>query len=336
MSLIKSAMNFILVLAAISVGFGVSACQSSQNNNSGSVKSITIGTTISEVNSLIWIAQDQDYFAANGVDVAVKIYASGAAAIDGMLNHEVDMATGSEFAFAGEVLSQENIRTVGVINRSSVEYLVGRIDKEINNVADLKGKRIGVPLKSRPEFSLDRFLYLRGIDGDEATLVDVPVVQSVDALVSGKVDAVTAWQPYVGRIRDEMGDGLVVWPTQEDQPSYTLVMCTDEWQVENPELITRFLKSLVEAESYTSSHPEAAKAIIQEKSNYSETYMTDVWPDYHFLVSLDQSLIVAMEDQARWMISNDLTTEKQVPDFSHYIYEDALKAVKPEAVNIIR
>ena len=160
---------------------------------SGKVESITIGTTTSEVNSLILIAQDQGYFAGNGLNVTHKIYSSGLAAVDGMLNQEIDMATGSEFAFAGNVLSQKNIRTIGIISRSSTECLVGRVDKGIKSIPDLNGKRIGVPLKSRPEFSLDRFLYLRGIDASAVTLVNVPVNQSVDALVSGKVDAVTAW-----------------------------------------------------------------------------------------------------------------------------------------------
>jgi NitT/TauT family transport system substrate-binding protein len=61
-----------------------------------------------------------------------------------------------------------------------------------------------------------------------------------------------------------------------------------------------------------------------------------VWPQYTRSLSLDQPLITAMEDETRWMISNNLTTEKQVPDFLNYIYEDGLKAVKPEAVKIIR
>lgn len=43
-----------------------------------------------------------------------------------------------------------------------------------------------------------------------------------------------------------------------------------------------------------------------------------------------------MEDEARWMIKNNLTSEKQVPDCMNYVYVDGLKAVKPEAVNIIR
>jgi NitT/TauT family transport system substrate-binding protein len=61
-----------------------------------------------------------------------------------------------------------------------------------------------------------------------------------------------------------------------------------------------------------------------------------VWHENNFSLSLDQSLIVAMEDDARWMIKNKLTTEKQIPDFVNYIYVDGLKAVKPEAVKIIR
>jgi hypothetical protein len=42
-----------------------------------------------------------------------------------------------------------------------------------------------------------------------------------------------------------------------------------------------------------------------------------------------------MEDEARWMINNKLTAEKQVPDFAAYLYLDGLRAVKPGAVNII-
>ena len=50
---------------------------------------ITIGTTTSEVNSLILIAQDHGYFTSNGLTVTHKIYSSGLAAVDGMFKNEV-------------------------------------------------------------------------------------------------------------------------------------------------------------------------------------------------------------------------------------------------------
>ena len=82
--------------------------------------------------------------------------------------------------------------------------------------------------------------------------------------------------------------------------------------------------------------PAEARAIVQKRRNYEDPYMAAVWPSYQYSLSLGQSLITAMEDEARWMIKNYLIAEKRGPDFLNYIYEDALKAIKPEAVNIVR
>jgi NitT/TauT family transport system substrate-binding protein len=70
--------------------------------------------------------------------------------------------------------------------------------------------------------------------------------------------------------------------------------------------------------------------------NYDGAFTEAIWSENQFSLSLDQSLISAMEDEARWMIRNNLTNEKTVPDFGNYIYTDGLKAIRPEAVNIIR
>ena len=75
---------------------------------------------------------------------------------------------------------------------------------------------------------------------------------------------------------------------------------------------------------------------MQKRLSADTALVESIWSRDQFTVSLDQSLVVAMEDEARWMIKNMLTAEKEVPFFNDYIYEDALKAIKPEAVNIIR
>ncbi|MGE5838514.1 MAG: nitrate ABC transporter substrate-binding protein, partial [Deltaproteobacteria bacterium] len=74
----------------------------------------------------------------------------------------------------------------------------------------------------------------------------------------------------------------------------------------------------------------------RKQMNFDAAYVEIIWPRYQFALSLDQSLITAMEAEARWMIKNNLTNQRQVPDFLKYIYEDGLKAAKPEAVTIIR
>jgi NitT/TauT family transport system substrate-binding protein len=50
---------------------------------------------------------------------------------------------------------------------------------------------------------------------------------------------------------------------------------------------------------------------------------------------LEFSLVIAMNDEAHWIIHNDLSVEKEVPNFLDSIYLDGLEAVKPNAVNIV-
>ena len=106
------------------------------------------------------------------------------------------------------------------------------------------------------------------------------------------------------------------------------------WAAEHPDLIVRFLKALVQAENFNINHQDQAKAIVAKDLNHTSSYISSVWPDYQFSVTLDQSFILLMQDEARWLISNNLTTAS-MPNFLNYVYLDGLKAAKPEAVNII-
>ena len=64
--------------------------------------------------------------------------------------------------------------------------------------------------------------------------------------------------------------------------------------------------------------------------------MISHWDEFVFELSLDQSLLISLEDEARWAIKNNLTDKKEIPNFFNFIYTQALEEVKPEAVTIIR
>jgi NitT/TauT family transport system substrate-binding protein len=213
--------------------------------------------------------------------------------------------------------------------------LVGRKDRGIEEVLDLKGKRIGVALQTINEFYLSRFLELNGIDLGEVTLVDLKPAQFVDAIASGEVDALVAWQPYIHKIMDQQPD-IVIWPAQNHQEVFGLLVGRDEWLTGHGDTVERFIKSLEQAETFLLSHPDEARAIVQQWLGYDSEYIASVWLQHHFFLSLDYSLVVAMSDEAHWMIKNDLTTETVVPDFLDFIYTDGLDSVNPQAVTITR
>jgi len=305
---------------------------------SGKTESITVGYSPFESTALLWIAKDQHFLIWNGLNVTLRKYDTGVGSLDGMLNGETDITVGTtEFPLVGRAFQKARIRTIGSIDKSEFVYLVGRKDRGLEKVSDLKGKRVGTTLRTIAHFYLGRFLELHGMNMRDITLVDVKTpAEWVNAVVNGDIDAIATAQPYANSAKERLGANSVFWPAQSSQPQYGLVSSTEEWITKHPELVRRFLKSLAQAEEYFIRNPAEAKAIVQKRLNLDASYMETVWSQNQFSLSLDQSLIAAMEDEARWMIKNNLTTEKQIPDFMNYIYVDGLKAVKPEAVKIIR
>ena len=233
---------------------------------SGKMESITIAYSPFESTALLWIAEDQHFFSRNGLNVTLRKYDTGVGSLDGMLNGEADIAVGTtEFPLVGRAFQKARIRTIGSIDKSEFIYLVGRKDRGIEKVSDLKGKRVGTTLRTIAEFHLGRFLELHGMNMQDITLVDVKTpAEWVNAVVNGDIDAIATAQPYANSAKERLGANAVVWPAQSSQPQYALISSTDEWITKHPELVRRFLKSLAQAEEYAIRNPAEAKAIVQK------------------------------------------------------------------------
>ena len=215
-------------------------------------------------------------------------------------------------------------------------FIIWHPDDGIKTIQALKGKRIGVTLTTISEFYLGRTLDLNGMNIQQVTLVDTKAPDMEKAITGGEVDAVATWEPWVNQINQRLGKEVITTPLQSGQYAYWNLVSTSEWIKNHSDIIKRLIKALAQAEDYITSHENEAKAIVRKRMNFDDAYMEIIWQRYQFALSFEQSIVTAMEDEARWMIKNGLTTEKTVPNFTDYIYIDGLKTVKPETVNIIR
>jgi NitT/TauT family transport system substrate-binding protein len=320
---------FALVISMLA--FTAASCQP---GSADELETLTLGLPPLEQNALIYVAVKRGFFAENGLNVVIKDYDSGVTAIHGLLEKEVDLAVAAEFPVVRALMQQSPLHIIASSDKFENDYLIGRNDLGVEKVQDLKGRRIGVTLGSINEFYLARFLQLNGIAFHEVTPVDLKPPQFVGAIASGEVDALIAWQPYVQQIIEKQPD-IVVWRAQNNQSVYGLLVGRDEWLALHSTTAEQFLRALEQAEGYVLSSPEQAKEIVQEWLDYDSTYIASVWPQHHFSLSLDFSLVIAMNDEARWVIDHDLAVESEIPNFLDSIYMDGLQAVKPKAVNII-
>ncbi len=255
-------------------------------------ESITIGTPLNESSALIYIAEDRHFFAKNGLNVIVRDYDFGALALNGMLRGEVDIAVATEFPLVMKAFGKEKVRTIGSIGKFEFVYLIGRKDRGIEKISDLKGKRIATARKTIAEFHLGRYLNLHGMNFEEITFVDLQRSSATGGCRSkGKLDAIVTQQPYVASAAERLGANSVVWPVQSGQAMFSPMICRDEWITDHPELVTRLLNSLAQAEEYAMNHPVEAEAILQKRLNLNASYAKTVWLRNQFSLSLDQSLI---------------------------------------------
>jgi len=299
--------------------------------------SVVVAYSPFESGALFWIAKDRHFFEQNGINLTLKKYDSGAASLDAVVKGEADIAVGvAEFPLVGKALQNERVRAIGNIDKGEFIYLVARKDR-IRNVTDLKGMRVGTAAGTVAEFHLGRFLTLNGMTRQDINLIDVKTPAGwVNDVADGKIDAISTAQPYANAARDRLGTNALVWPLQSSQPLFALAVSSDDWIAQHPDLVRRFLRSLAQAEEYIHTHPTESRAIVQNQLNLDAGYMDTVWQQNQFSLTLDQSLVLAMEDEARWMIANNLTNATAVPDFRQYIYTDGMESVRPGSVNIIR
>jgi NitT/TauT family transport system substrate-binding protein len=332
MKKVVAAISIIIVI--VLVVLGVWYYMSSQPAYSGTPESITIGESPFDYSGLIYVAQDQGFFSDNGLNVTVQDYGSSVGAFNGMLSNNVDVALTSEYVIVGNAFSNDNISIIGCIDKYQSVYIIARKDLGIENVTDLNGKKIGLSEGTIGEFYLGRFLDLNRMSISNVTLVNMPTSQYEQAITNGSVDAVIT-AVYIDQIQEQLGDNAVLWPAQSGEDAFGVMTSRNDWIASHPGQLNRLLKSLDQAEQYTVDHPAEAEAIVQKSLNYSDSDMTSIWPNQQYSLTLDQSLVAAMEDEGRWMIANNLTTAKTIPDYDNYINTSGLENVDPESVGII-
>lgn len=280
------------------------------------------------------ITEERNLFSSNTIQINAKNYDTGAKLQEAVASGEVDLALLSEYALLNQILQKKDLSSIAVVQKSEFLVIIARQADGIAGIANLKGKRIGLARGTISEFYLGRTLNLNGVNIQDVTLVNLSQAQVGDALAKGEVNAALVYRVSTPQIQERVAE-TAVWPAQSGQPVFTMLVGRTDWITQHADLVKRLLKAIDQANNYITGHVSETDSILRQHG-FDAATISNERSQTHYSLSLDQALITAMEDEARWMIKNNLTPEKQVPFFNDYIYEDALKAIKPEAVNIIR
>ena len=303
------------------------------------IETINFGVELSLLPAMVWVAERNGYFLEEGLDVNIKGFDSGRSALRAMLDEgaELNMVTVAQTPFMLNSFKRDDYAMISMMVFSNNEQkVVGRKDRGVEVPSDFRGKRVGVTKGSSGHYFISLFLTTHGLALSDVELVDFKATELPQALADGKVDAICTWEPHIRKVKKLMGGNAREFLEPDIFRTDFYFVVKKDFAKNHPEVLKRFLKAMKKAETFIGSNREVTTAIVSERLTIDRELVVSMWPDYSYQLLLDQSILVALENEARWAIKNKLTDKTQIPNYLNFIYPAALEAIKPEAVTIIR
>jgi len=286
---------------------------------------------------LVKIADAKGFFREEGLDVTLQLHPFGKAALQSLLDGKADLATAADTPIMFAMMKGARLSVLATIDTSTRdEAIIARKDRGISAAADLKGRRVGVTLGTAGDYFLDSYLVLNAVSRKDVVIVDMKPDEMTEALMQGKIDAVSVWQPHIANLRRTLGELGIMLHSDSVYTETFDVVSMQTLTRERPEAIRRLLRALVKAEAFVAANAGESQRIMAEFSGMDGELLAGIWNDFQYNLSLSQSLLVTLEDQARWAIKNGLADRRDLPNFYEALYIDGLKSVKPDAVRVIR
>jgi len=293
----------IIILLGISILYFTTWKQSQKY--SGPVEKVSIGiSATSLLPSLVHIGKEKGYFLEEGIDLEIKGYSTGKDSLEATFKGEIDMCTVADTPIVSNSFKRNDFTVFGTILQGAEHAkCLARKDRNISTPQDIIGK--------------------------------LKPAEMAKAIVDGDVDVIFAWEPNIYHAAKSLGENAVILPSDVGYLATFNLVSKNDFVENNQQLLKRILKALIKAEEFTKDNREESVDIIAACLKTDREIIDKLWDIYEFRVSLTQAFLITLEDEARWFIKNKLTSVTEIPNYLDYIYWDALKAVKPEAVEII-
>lgn len=333
-SCLSTLLSIVLAFALINVtGCGYRKEQTTSKQN---MQKITFAVSSWPASAPLYIAYDKGYFRDEGLDVTLQSYISGHLGLAAVFSGKADVAVAGDTPIARAALDGKTFAVIATIAEiTQAIQIIARKDRGISMPANLRGKKIGLVAGTTADFFLHIYLATSYINPQNVKIVDLPPERVVSALLNGEVDAVSTWSPYTIMLREKLGSDAVIL---EDPSIYRMtwnVVAAREFIRNHPEHVEKLLRAIVRANEFIATNPAETRVISSRHIGADSDLFENEWKNYHFTAVLDQSFILNLEDQARWMFKKqDNTPSTNVPNFVDFMYGNGLKAVEPGAVNI--
>jgi len=283
-----------LALAAIA------GCSSGSSTSSGSTTSagstlekskLLVATVPAVTNMGLFLAQQNGFFAAEGLDVTIQSIQSSTVAITNQLHGSVDVTAG---AYVSYILAQSKnpsliswrILSEGSISQPGSQQVLISKNSSVTSIADLKGKTIGSNiLDNIGTLLIQSVLSENGVSPSSVNLVAVPFPDMASSLSKGDIDAGWFDEPFLASAQLTTGAKALFDTSQGATSDFPIsgYMATKAWVEKYPNTAAAFVRAISKGQqladtSRTDSEKAAVKFIKGISPGVSSVLTFDSYP----------------------------------------------------------
>jgi NitT/TauT family transport system substrate-binding protein len=220
-----------------------------------------------------YVAEENGYWAKQGLNVSVKLTGSGRAvtqavrAGDAQFGHAALSTTIASARAGGNLLKGvvAYYNAADYIAKAGGRAIIGRRDRGIDpkNPKSMEGKKIAYLTGSTNDVYLRAWFKKHGADITKSQLVSVPVENMPITIQQGLVDAVAPWEPYTAQAIRLLGpNAAVVSRGEEGLVTDVIGAVADEnWIKKNYDFVEKFATGIAEATYFVRNHPKESSEI---------------------------------------------------------------------------
>ena len=256
----KSYVVYCLILVLTSV-----ACQKTIRTDK-----VKIGYNPISYDLPFFVAQEKGYFREQGLDVDPVLFATSNLMAEALIAGRIDVITSVSVAvLLGVEQNDPGKFKVFMIHVSSssrpADYILVKKNASIKSIEDLRGRKIGVhpgsTMLTYAKLALKQFLD----PNHDIDIVQLPNQLQIQALVTGQVDALFAYEPVASiSLSEGLADVLLAAPKNlimDPMPSGAYAFSSKLYE-DNPEITKKIQTAMEKAVDYIREHEREAKKFI--------------------------------------------------------------------------
>jgi len=246
---------FTKLLAATAVVFGLSCAATA---DAGEMR---LGMTTWVGYGPMFLARDKGFFKENGLDVELQIIedaalymaAIAAGKLDGNAStiDEIMKYRSPDFCFKSVVALDDSHGGDGVL-----------VQKDVNSLADLKGKAVGMNEGSVSQFWFNILLKREGMTESDLQITNMTADDAAAAFIAGQIPAAVTWEPHLTLVRTKDQGKVLIDSAQTPGLIVDVVALTCDYIDKNPKDVEAFIKGLYKAVEFIKTNPEEAYAVM--------------------------------------------------------------------------